>query len=275
MKYYSGKLFGFTLAETLITLGVIGVVAALTLPSVINNYRNKQLQVAFKAAYSIFSQTVINMVEEDGAGLKKKYTKYDSASQSYVNANEFYDKFYKYSKLNVIGKCSYSGKIMNYNKTGEAYSSYTMVGREKIDKLLSNGMCSYLYVNSGQININDCLTVAMLFKLVGNYREAMSYCNEILEKDNLAFAGYACLSDLYDSYGRPDYALKVWDLAIDRKTSNARFYAERAKIKKKMGDIEGYNADVKIAKEYSPTIDIDESIIDQVLSPKILSLAIK
>ncbi len=131
------------------------------------------------------------------------------------------------------------------------------------------------YINSGQININDCLTVAMLFKLVGNYREAMSYCNEILEKDNLAFAGYACLSDLYDSYGRPDYALKVWDLAIDRKTSNARFYAERAKIKKKMGDIEGYNADVKIAKEYSPTIDIDESIIDQVLSPKILSLAIK
>ncbi len=156
MKYCSSKLFGFTLAETLITLGVIGVVAALTLPSVINNYRNKQLQVAFKAAYSIFSQTVINMVEEDGAGLKKKYTKYDSASQSYVNANEFYDKFYKYSKLNVIGKCSYSGKIMNYNKTGEAYSSYTsytIVGRETIDKLLSNGMCSYLYVNAGQINI--------------------------------------------------------------------------------------------------------------------------
>ncbi len=31
----------FTLAETLITLGVIGVVAALTLPTLINSYKNK------------------------------------------------------------------------------------------------------------------------------------------------------------------------------------------------------------------------------------------
>ena len=34
----------FTLAEVLITLGIIGVVAALTLPSVINNFREKQLE---------------------------------------------------------------------------------------------------------------------------------------------------------------------------------------------------------------------------------------
>lgn len=32
----------FTLAEVLITLGIIGVVAALTLPSVITNYQKKQ-----------------------------------------------------------------------------------------------------------------------------------------------------------------------------------------------------------------------------------------
>ena len=31
----------FTLAEVLITLGIIGVVAALTLPSVITNYQKK------------------------------------------------------------------------------------------------------------------------------------------------------------------------------------------------------------------------------------------
>lgn len=33
---------GFTLAEVLITLGIIGVVAALTLPSLITNYRKKE-----------------------------------------------------------------------------------------------------------------------------------------------------------------------------------------------------------------------------------------
>ena len=35
------KFVGFTLAEVLITLGIIGVVAALTLPSVIQKYQKK------------------------------------------------------------------------------------------------------------------------------------------------------------------------------------------------------------------------------------------
>ncbi len=35
------KNFGFTLAEVLITLGIIGVIAALTLPNLIANYQKK------------------------------------------------------------------------------------------------------------------------------------------------------------------------------------------------------------------------------------------
>lgn len=42
----------FTLAEVLITLGIIGVVAAMTLPTVINNTKNKELETAFKKTYS-------------------------------------------------------------------------------------------------------------------------------------------------------------------------------------------------------------------------------
>lgn len=36
---------GFTLAEVLITLGIIGVVAAMTMPSLIQNHRKKFLQL--------------------------------------------------------------------------------------------------------------------------------------------------------------------------------------------------------------------------------------
>lgn len=39
------KLKAFTLAEVLITLGIIGVVAAMTLPALINNKQNKELEV--------------------------------------------------------------------------------------------------------------------------------------------------------------------------------------------------------------------------------------
>ena len=52
------KYSGFTLAEVLITLGIIGIVAAMTLPSVINNSRNKQLEAGLKKAYSVIGQAL-------------------------------------------------------------------------------------------------------------------------------------------------------------------------------------------------------------------------
>lgn len=38
----------FTFAETLITIGIIGVVAAMTMPVIVQNYRAKVLETAFK-----------------------------------------------------------------------------------------------------------------------------------------------------------------------------------------------------------------------------------
>ena len=37
----------FTMAEVLITLGIIGIVAALTIPQLIKNYQHKELEAAF------------------------------------------------------------------------------------------------------------------------------------------------------------------------------------------------------------------------------------
>ena len=47
----------FTLAEVLITLGIIGVVAAITLPTVITNYQKKVAAERAKQTYSILTQT--------------------------------------------------------------------------------------------------------------------------------------------------------------------------------------------------------------------------
>ena len=49
----------FTLAEVLITLGIIGVVAALTLPSLIQEKQHKQLEAQFKKGYSAIQQAVL------------------------------------------------------------------------------------------------------------------------------------------------------------------------------------------------------------------------
>ena len=42
----------FTMAEVLITIGIIGLVAAMTLHSLVNNSRNKELESRFKKSYS-------------------------------------------------------------------------------------------------------------------------------------------------------------------------------------------------------------------------------
>ncbi len=56
----------FTLAEVLITLGIIGVVAALTIPSVVQNYRNHSVEAKLKKFYSTFNQAVQRSVAENG-----------------------------------------------------------------------------------------------------------------------------------------------------------------------------------------------------------------
>ena len=58
--------WGFTLAEVLITLGIIGVVAALTLPNIITNYQKKVTVERLKKTYSTLWQAVqMSVVDND------------------------------------------------------------------------------------------------------------------------------------------------------------------------------------------------------------------
>ena len=59
------KFVGFTLAEVLITLGIIGVVAALTLPSVIQKYQKKVTVERLKKSYSTLAQAVQMSVKDN------------------------------------------------------------------------------------------------------------------------------------------------------------------------------------------------------------------
>ena len=61
-KFYmfrENKNFAFTLSEVLITLGIIGVVAALTLPVITSEIQKLVLKNQFKKAYNTFSNAVI------------------------------------------------------------------------------------------------------------------------------------------------------------------------------------------------------------------------
>lgn len=61
---------GFTLAEVLITLAIIGVVAALTIPSVIVKTQQQEFRTAAKKAHSVLSQAVQLTEVKDGYTFK-------------------------------------------------------------------------------------------------------------------------------------------------------------------------------------------------------------
>lgn len=57
-KLLNRKNKGFTIAEVLITLGIIGIVAAMTFPSMLGNYRKKVVGNKLKVTYSMISQAL-------------------------------------------------------------------------------------------------------------------------------------------------------------------------------------------------------------------------
>ncbi len=65
-SYSPCKRCAFTLAEVLITLGIIGVVAAMTMPSLIANHREKQIVAQLKKTYSVLQQAFLQAEVKHG-----------------------------------------------------------------------------------------------------------------------------------------------------------------------------------------------------------------
>ena len=66
MEVKSRKIVAFTLAEVLITLGIIGVVVALTMPSLIQNYRKHVVETKLARVYSVMNQAIKMVSAEYG-----------------------------------------------------------------------------------------------------------------------------------------------------------------------------------------------------------------
>ena len=56
----------FTLAEVLITLLIIGIVAALTIPSVMSNYQQQEFKTGLKKAVSVLNEAIQTNIAQEG-----------------------------------------------------------------------------------------------------------------------------------------------------------------------------------------------------------------
>ena len=142
--------YAFTLAEVLITLGIIGVVAALTLPVLINHKQAKELQVGFKKGYSMLSQVVQIINYGEGQTFNHKnypwnttaavIDKYLISAKACEQSCLIFKGNDKDENDNIIDGSYSFGDYRTYNKKATARGNYF----DDAQFLLRNGMTVYV-----------------------------------------------------------------------------------------------------------------------------------
>lgn len=134
----------FTLAEVLITLGIIGVVAAITIPSLMENVRNKDLQAQLKKTYSEWNQVSMQFMNENEQSIPDYVA--EEYSQNH-NAKNFSNELLKYIKGGKYSDWNWNTKDDNGNvgsTDAQPYKTYNLKGGVSLMKCdagnIYNGM---------------------------------------------------------------------------------------------------------------------------------------
>ena len=135
----------FTLAEVLITLGIIGIVAALTIPAIITNYQKKATVVHLHKVYAQL-KNMVKLSELDNGSMDG----WDFPNGDHKKEREYLERYYlpylpgasitTYEKLRPLIKTSFQG--LNAAQLGQIYSN---------PMILKNGeiLSIFTAVNSG------------------------------------------------------------------------------------------------------------------------------
>ena len=121
----------FTLAEVLITLGIIGIVAAMTLPTLIQKQNDRQIVTGLKKSYSILSQALTKAQLKYGF-----FETWDLTTEGVTNTGgdapakmkEIYERIKP--ELKVIQECNNKAGCWHKGKSKNLYG--TEIGRDSI-----------------------------------------------------------------------------------------------------------------------------------------------
>ena len=159
---FTSRKAAFTLAEVLITLGIIGVVAAMTLPTLVNNYKEKELVTQVKKTFSNIQNAVL-LAQKDLGVVGDNSVLFD-VNQTSLQTAEKLSKYFNGSKVcenqNQKG-CSqyyYSVKFATKKTSG---GGDTTIGASltKPKIILNDGSIIQVtqYTSCRRVQENDCV----------------------------------------------------------------------------------------------------------------------
>ena len=141
----AAKKAAFTLAEVLITLGIIGVVAALTLPTLIQNHQKQVYVTQLKKAYSTLGNAFNKMAVDEGVvDWDQTYCAQiyglwgNGPSPTNEELNECFNNLTK--QMNVIKKKEFGETVNNADWCGDVCQADNY----------------YVFMTSDGVTINSC-----------------------------------------------------------------------------------------------------------------------
>ena len=129
------KRAGFTLAEVLITLGIIGVVAAMTIPTLVSNYQKRAWTAQLQKSYAVMNQGFRRMLADEGVDLLSQTDAFQSIdgngcfygdNPDSAQCNDFLINLGDYFKIVDIKKFEASDNYKTYYLNGSSmHNPYT------------------------------------------------------------------------------------------------------------------------------------------------------
>ena len=148
------KKFAFTLAEVLITLTIIGVIAALTIPNLIQKYQDEALKTAYKKTYNILNNAYKTVIAETGPLDCYYYSIGNTmnAGQVTKDCSALYNKLFE-SALKIAKKCE-NNALQNGCLPENGYKSSESVdmGNGMSEEDANNNRMGCWYVKGNTVN---------------------------------------------------------------------------------------------------------------------------
>ena len=158
----------FTLSEVLITIGILGIVMAMTLPNLIKDYQKKATVEQLKKAYSVVSNALEMSQHENGDLKYWNVQNLGSTSDDYsmviTNFLNTYILPYMKIKYNCGTKCEAQKNVKRYALNGQERSWYSQF--HYIIYLDDGSILSFMLDNNSQ----NWKTLYIYYDINGNKR---------------------------------------------------------------------------------------------------------